>query len=217
MGAFWGGIAATSVAAVWVAKQHPDFARCIGRQQRHDMGKMTFGYTVFWTYLFWSQYIVIWYGKLPWEQAWVIRRAAPPWGTLSALVIVMCFVIPFAGLLGRAPKIRPGMLAAFATVILVALWLERYVLLAPSLWVEGDPTFSIWHPLIALMFAGPFLISVRWFLSTFPVIQVWQPFGPPESLEAERHELGVPIHHGGERLGPGTWSAGDPKDSEHRH
>jgi hypothetical protein len=216
MGAFWCGLAATAVAGVWVANQHPDFHRSIGRQQRHDIGKMTFGFTVFWTYLFWSQYIVIWYGKLPWEQAWVVRRAAMPWGTMSALVIVMCFVVPFAGLLGRAPKLRPGMLAAFSTVILVALWLERYVLLAPSVHREGDPVFSIWHPLIALMFAGPFLLALRWFWSTFPVIQVWQPLGPPESLEAERHELGVPVRHGGERLGPGTWGMGPVDDAEHR-
>ena len=38
----------------------------------------------------------------------------------------------------------------------------------------------------------------------------------PESLEAERHDLGVPIRAGGERLGPGTWVAGDVPDAEHR-
>ena len=59
---------------------HPDFRTSMGLQQRHDLGKLAFGFTVFWTYLFWSQYIVIWYGKLPWEQAWMVRRAGAPWG-----------------------------------------------------------------------------------------------------------------------------------------
>ena len=216
MGAFWGGLALTSVSLVWVSNQHPDFARCIGRQQRHDIGMMAFGYTVFWAYTFWSQWIVIWYGKLPWEQAWMIRRAGEPWGPLSLMVIVLCFVIPFAGLIGRVPKLRPGMLAAFTSVILTGLWLERYMLVAPSIHREGDPIFSIWHPLIALMFAGPFLLAIRWFWSTFPTVQVWQPFQAPESLEAERHDLGVPVRHGGERLGPGTWGGPEVHDAEHR-
>jgi hypothetical protein len=90
------------------------------------------------------------------------------------------------------------------------------MLVAPALYQEGDPTFGLWHPLIALLFLGPFLFALRWFWSTFPVIQVWQPFAPPESLEAERHDLGVPVRHGGERLGPGTWSGPDIEDAEHR-
>ncbi|HKJ89334.1 MAG TPA: hypothetical protein VKA48_12605, partial [Gammaproteobacteria bacterium] len=69
MGAFWGGAALTAMAVVWVRTRHPDFARLMGPQQRHDLGKLAFAFCVFWGYLFWSQYLVIWYGKLPWEQA----------------------------------------------------------------------------------------------------------------------------------------------------
>jgi hypothetical protein len=186
MGAFWSGIAVTAVTMVWLRKHHVDFRNAMGLQQRHDLGKLAFGFTVFWAYLFWSQYIVIWYGKLPWEQAWMIHRLDAPWGPLSALVLVLCFVIPFAGLLGRVTKMKPALLATFTGVILVGLWLERYMLIAPSLHSEGEPIFTIWHPLITLLFLGPFLFSVRWFLSTFPVIQVWQPLSMPEMLEAER-------------------------------
>jgi len=215
MGAFWGGIAATALSVAWLGRQHPDFKRTMGIQQRHDLGKLAFGFSVFWTYLFWSQYIVIWYGKLPWEQAWMIRRLGPTWGFLSVTVLVLCFIVPFIGLIGRARKINPTSLGIFTGIILVGLWLERYVVLAPSVHHEGDPVFGIWHPLIALLFAGPFLFALRWFWSTFPLIQAWQPMSPPESIEAERHELGVPVGRPAERLGPGTWSGSDAKDAEH--
>jgi hypothetical protein len=185
MGAFWIGIAATALWSVYLRTQHQDFHRNIGLQQRHDIGKLTFGFCVFWTYLFFSQYIVIWYGKLPWEQAWIIRRSDEVWGGLSGLVILLCFVIPFAGLIGRKPKTKPVLLAFFTSVILVGMWLERYVMLAPSLHHEGDPIFTIWQPLIGLMFLGLYLGSVRWFLTTFPAIQVWQPMIDPETREAE--------------------------------
>jgi hypothetical protein len=214
MGATWGGTALTALVSMWLVRQHTDFDVAIGRRQRHDLGMLAFGFTIFWAYEFWSHYLVIWYGKLPWEQAWMIRRAEAPWGGMSALTIVLCFVLPFIGLVSRTPKLKPALLSTFTGVILLGLWFERYMLLAPSLYQEGDPVFGIWHPLIALLFLGPFLFAIRWFWATFPVLQVWQPFAPPESLEAERHDLGVPVRHGGERLGPGTWSGPDMKDAE---
>jgi hypothetical protein len=185
MGAFWGGIAATALWSMYLRTKHKDFQHLIGLQQRHDIGKLTFAFCVLWTYLFFSQYIVIWYGKLRWEQAWIIRRSGEDWGAFSATVIVLCFIVPFAGLIGRKPKMKPPLLAFFASVILFGLWLERYAMLAPSLHHAGDPIFSIWQPLTGLFFLGLYLGAVRWFLSTFPAMQAWQPMVDAETVEAE--------------------------------
>ena len=185
MGALWGGFAATAVIAVWLKGRDPVFDEHVGRSQLWDLGKLTFAFAVFWTYLFWSQYLVIWYGKLQWEQAWINTRVAEPWGGFSAAVIVMCFVVPFAGLLGVRPKQTPRILQTFALLVLAGLWLWHYMLIFPSLHHEGDPAFSLATPLIGMMFLGLFLIAVRWFLATFPAVQVWQPQVDPEPLEAE--------------------------------
>ena len=193
MGAFWTGIAGTALWSLYLRTQDTAFENHIGLQQRWDLGKLSFAFCVFWTYLFFSQYIVIWYGKLPWEQAWIIRRSDPPWGAYSVLVIVLCFIIPFAGLIGRKPKMKPALLATFTSIILFGVWLERYGMVAPSLYHEGDPIFTIWQPLIGLMFLGLYILAVRWFLSTFPAIQVWQPMVDAETLEAEV-AVEVPSH-----------------------
>ena len=185
MGALWGGFAATAVIAVFLRQLSPVMKEHVGKSQLWDLGKLTFAFAVFWTYLFWSQYIVIWYGKLPWEQAWVVTRVGEPWGGLSAAVILMCFVVPFAGLLGARPKRTPRILQTFAMVVLTGLWIWHYMLIFPSLHHAGDPAFSAATPLIGLMFLGLFLIAVRWFLATFPGIQLWQPPVDPEPLEAE--------------------------------
>ncbi|MCY3547592.1 MAG: hypothetical protein F4Z31_12090 [Gemmatimonadetes bacterium] len=185
MGALWGGFAATAVAAVLLRRRDAVFGEHVGTSALWDLGKLTFAFAVFWTYLFFSQYIVIWYGKLQWEQAWINTRAGDPWGGLSATVIVLCFVVPFAGLLGARPKKTPIILQTFATVVLAGLWLWHYMLIFPSLHHEGDPVFSVATPLIGLMFLGLFLMAVRWFLATFPAVQMWQPETDPEPLEAE--------------------------------
>jgi hypothetical protein len=185
MGAFWGGIASTALWSLYLRTKDAHVEKHIGLQQRWDLGKLSFAFCVFWTYLFFSQYIVIWYGKLPWEQAWIIRRSGEAWGGYSSTVIVLCFVLPFAGLIGRKPKMKPGLLAFFTAIILTGLWMEKYGMVAPSLHPEGDPVFTIWQPLIGLMFLGLYLGAVRWFLTTFPMIQVWQPMVDPETVEVE--------------------------------
>ena len=184
MGAFWGGVAATAWATVYAKSKDPDLNKLMGPQQLHDLGKLSFAFSIFWAYLFFSQYLVIWYGKLPWEQAWIIHRAEAPWGTLSALTFVLCFVVPFAGLLGLKAKLTPWILRLFTTVILIGLWMERYLMVVPSIH-DGDPTITLLEPAIGLLFLGLFLWSVRWFLSTFPAVQIWQPMVEPESFEAE--------------------------------
>ena len=185
MGAFWGGIGATALVSVLLKRKSVFADEHISAYQLHDLGKLTFAFSVFWTYLFFSQYLVIWYGKLPSEQEWIVHRSGAEWGPLGLLVIVLCFVVPFAALIGRKPKTMPSWLGGIAVLTLLGLWLERYMLVAPSLHVAGAPTITIWEPLIALGFLGLFWGVAHWFLSTFPMIQLWQPRPDPEMLEAE--------------------------------
>ena len=62
---YWSGIAATAVAVTLLKRGDGLLNKAMGRQQLHDLGKLTFAFCVFWTYLFFAQYLVIWYGKLP--------------------------------------------------------------------------------------------------------------------------------------------------------
>ena len=79
----------------------------------------------------------------------------------------------------------PNWFGGIALLALLGLWLERFILIAPSLHEPGTATITLWEPLIALGFLGLFAASTRWFLTTFPVIQVWQPSQDPEMLEGE--------------------------------
>lgn len=191
MGAFWSGIAATAVAVIFLKKRDEVANKAMGRQQLHDLGKLTFAFSVFWTYLFFAQYLVIWYAKLPSEQLWIIHRAEEPWGKWSALLIVMCFIIPFAGLIGRKAKMTPVVFRTIALVLLGGLWLEKHLMVAPSVRSHDTPTLGATEFLVALMFLGIFLFTVRWFLSTFPLMQVWQPMVDPETFEVEVAGRGV--------------------------
>jgi hypothetical protein len=186
MGGFLGGIMATAIVTI-ALRDRLRLHDWILPSTLHDLGKLGFGFTVFWGYLFFSQYIVIWYGLLPLEQSFVIHRFTPPFRLIAQLVGLFIFVIPFFGLMGVTAKRTPGIFVTFACVSLFGLWLERYMLIYPSLWI-GTATLPFgWQEVgLLLFFAGLFLASIGWFLTRFPLFQIWQ---PASELELE----GIPV------------------------
>jgi hypothetical protein len=149
---------------------HLGVADLVSPKQRHDLGKLCFGFTVFWTYLMWAQFLVIWYGNMPEETGFVFSRLWGRWLPIGWAVGLGMFIIPFFGLLGVAPKKTRPVFAFFATVSLVALWLERYLLVMPS--VTALPGPVIGGPEIGptLLFIGLYLLAYALFARTFPMV-----------------------------------------------
>lgn len=158
----------------------------ISPKQRHDLGKMIFGFTVFWTYLMWAQYLVIWYGNLPEETGFVFSRLWGPWRPIGAAVGVGMFLIPFSGLLGVAPKKNRVTLGLFAAISLVALWLERYLLVLPSITPEHSPPAGWPEAAATLLMGGLFLLCYALFARTFPMVS---PRLAEVTLDREVHHL----------------------------
>jgi hypothetical protein len=142
----------------------------ISDKQRHDLGKLCFGFTIFWTYLMWAQFLVIWYGNLPEETGFVFARLWGEWRPIGVAVGMGVFVIPFAALLGVAPKKAPMTLGFIALISLCALWLERYLLITPSITMESGPVFGLPEAGPFLMFIGLFLTCYAMFAKIFPMV-----------------------------------------------
>jgi Ni/Fe-hydrogenase subunit HybB-like protein len=154
----------------------------------HDLGKLCFGFTVFWAYLFFSQFIVIWYGNMPEETSFMMLRiAAQPWRPIGILMVVLVFVVPFWGLMGVVPKKTPAILGTFAVISLVGLWLDRWVFVVPSI-VEGAARAPLGWPelLVTIGFAGVWGLAHLWFAQRYPIIS-------PRLLQRIEDEAGA--HH----------------------
>jgi len=144
-------------------------ADLISPKQRHDLGKLCFGFTVFWTYLMWAQFQVIWYGNLPEETGFVFSRLWGHWWSVGKLVFVGMFVVPFIGLLGVGPKKTRLTLGFFAAVSLTALWLERYLMVVPSVTALDGPIFGLPEAAPTLLFGGLYLLTYALFARSFPM------------------------------------------------
>ena len=170
MGAFLTGIAMTAFLATRVRTGF-GLESYINSSHFWDVGKIAFGFSIFWVYQFWSQYLPIWYANLPEETGWVFLRFEPPWRGLAFTVFGFVFLLPFLGLMNMYTKKSPFWLALFSLIILSGMWMERHILVMPSLnpdvrWV-GVPEIGI-----TIGFLGVFGWAVQGFLAKYPAVKV---------------------------------------------
>ncbi len=132
-----------------------------------DVAKLQFAMSIMWMYFFWSQYLVIWYGNVPIETRFFVKRVfVQPWQTLGWVVLVVGWLIPFAYLLmrltGRPPQ-RHTPLVVVAVIGLVAIFLERVFVVFPVGLLGAGLPFGLRDLAITVGFLGLFLLSRRWF------------------------------------------------------
>ncbi len=170
MGAFLNGIAMTGLLATRLRRRYR-LEAYVTPDHFQDVGKLLFSFSIFWVYLFWSQYLVIWYGNIPEETWWVFLRFEDPWRRLAFTVFGLVFLIPFVGVMNAATKRSPFWLAGFSIVVLVGMWLERHLLILPS--IQPD---RVWLGLpeigVGLGFLGVFGLAVQGFLAKYPAVKV---------------------------------------------
>jgi len=107
----------------------------------HDLGKLLFGFVVFWAYIAFSQLMLQWYANIPEETHWFVARENHGWGWVGLVLIFGNFLLPFLVLLSRSPKRRPAVLAAAAGWLLVMHLVDLYWLVMPA----GSPADAAPH------------------------------------------------------------------------
>ncbi len=97
----------------------------------HDLGTLLFSFSSFWMYIWFCQYLVIWYTNHPEETAWFQRRMEGHWPVLLLIALALNWGIPFAVLLFRDTKRSPIILATVAVVVLAGRWVDLFVMIFP--------------------------------------------------------------------------------------
>ncbi len=198
-GMFQSGLALTILIVLWM-RDRGDFGDYLGERQIHDLGQLLFGFTVFYAYIGFSQFLLIWYANIPEEALWYVTRGTPPdistgWDAFSLILPIAKFILPFFILLPQAHKKNKNNILRFVAAWLMFMQLYEvwyWVAPTPHHGVEGWATApSVVHALIefgvAIGFIGLFLNVVFRHLTKHPVIPVKDPF---------LHEAVKGHHHG---------------------
>ena len=102
------------------------------KEHLHDLGKFVFAFSIFWTYLWFSQFMLIWYANMPEETIYFKPRLQGPYRTIFFLNLIINFVAPLLILMKRSAKRNYGTITMMALLILFGHWLDFYQMVMPT-------------------------------------------------------------------------------------
>jgi hypothetical protein len=107
------------------------------KEHTHDLGKYVFGFSVFWTYLWFSQFMLIWYANNGEETQYYFLRFEQ-FRPVFFLNLIINFVIPFLSLMMNSAKRAKGTLGFMAGLVLLGHWLDYYQMIKPGVWYNWE-------------------------------------------------------------------------------
>jgi len=172
--------AITTIALVTLYLKSKGALEYVNTSHIHDLAKFMFGFSVFWTYLWFSQYMLIWYANIPEEVTYYITRIEmynlPFFGA-----VVMNFVFPLLILINTDFKRISWVLVMAGVVILVGHYLDFFIMIMPG--TVGDRWFiGISEIASILFFLGLFIYVVFTAMTKVPLLPKRNPF-----IEESKH------------------------------
>ncbi len=170
----------TTIALVTIYLKSQGYLTKVNNNHMHDLAKFMFGVSVFWAYLWFSQFMLIWYANIPEEVTYFVTRIEdyplPFWGML-----VTNLIFPFFVLMNSDYKRINWLIVMTGLVILFGHYLDFYNMIMPA--TVGDQWY-IGIPEIGgiMFFAGLFIYVVLNTISKVPL----EPSGDPLFKESEK-------------------------------
>lgn len=131
MESFYSGLAITGIIAAIYLQTKAANAEDMGKVMR-DAAVFMFGFALAWAGLYYGQFLVIWYGNIPWETSFfAVRMAYSPYREMMYLIIFILFIFPFVALLARKFKSSGIWVASVSVIVIIGLLIERVFYILP--------------------------------------------------------------------------------------
>jgi hypothetical protein len=172
-GLFQGSLALLVLMIIYVRRA--GFVRgYINDEHMHDVAKFTKGFTVFWAYIAFSQFMLIWYANIPEETEFFILRATEGWMAISMALLIFKFVVPFLLLLPRAAKRNENHLILVCSLLVVMQYLDVYWMVYPNFF-NNHVTFGFYEIAMLLLFVGIFMLLTMKFFQKNNLVAIKDP------------------------------------------
>lgn len=164
----------TVIAMITIYLKSKGLMEFVNDSHLHDLAKFMFAISVFWTYLWFSQFMLIWYANIPEEVTYFVTRIEdynlPFFG-----MIILNFIFPFLVLMNSDYKRVPWFIVMAGIVILFGHYIDVFNMIMPA--TVGDRWFiGIVEISAILLFLGLFIFIVFYALSKAPLLAKGNPF-----------------------------------------
>lgn len=141
----------------------------VGKEHVHDLGKLMFAFSIFWTYTWFSQFMLIWYSNIPEETTYFKIRMQGPYSIIWFSVFILSFIAPILILMSRPSKRNYFTLTFMAMIIFFAHWLDFFQMITPGTLLQN--WHLNWYEVgVACGFIGTLMLSVGTSLSKHPLV-----------------------------------------------
>ena len=141
----------------------------------HDIGKFMFAFSIFWTYLWFSQYMLIWYANIPEETGYFKIRVQGPFRGIFFLNLVLNFVCPLLILMKKSSKRNYTLLTFMAILIIFGHWIDFWQMVMPGT-LQDKAELMPFEFGIAALFIGIIMWRVGDYFSKYPLTAKNHPF-----------------------------------------
>lgn len=152
----------------------------------HDLGKFMFAFSIFWTYIWIAQYLLIWYAQIPEEVYYYQVRLMDKWKPFFYGNLVLNFIVPFFGLMSRDAKRNYKFIVIVALVILVGHFNDVWFMIMPGT-IGSLASIGLLEVGMFILFAGIFIFWLLRSLTKKPLV----PINHPYIEESAHHDVGV--------------------------
>jgi len=172
-GVFLSGLAMTTIFVI-VLKRSGGAGSFFTDAHLLNLGKYLFAFSTFWMYIWFSQYLLIWYANIPEEVVYLVKRQEGSWVIFTVVNVAFNWLIPFVVLLPRWTKRNEGLLLKICIIILIGHWIDLFWMILPPFMADA-PVFNVWEfaPLAAAL--SLFLFAALRTLSRHSVIPTGDP------------------------------------------
>jgi hypothetical protein len=158
------------IAFIAVLLKENGYLKIVNENHLHDLGKFIWGFSIFWTYIWFSQFLLIYYANIPEETIYFIERLhSDTYVGYFFINLILNFFLPFLLLMTRQAKRHSRILKVVCPIIIFGHWIDFFLMVTPGT-MKDNGGFGLLEIGTILIFGSAFLFVVLSNLAKHPLI-----------------------------------------------
>jgi len=174
--ASWWVTGLATITFIVVSLKNAGYLKMVTSNHLHDLGKFVFAFSIFWTYIWFGQFLLIYYANIPEETVYFISRMkTAPYSWIFYANLILNFVLPFLLLMPREAKRFGSTLQLVSVIVIIGHWFDFYNMVTPAV-MKNEGGIGFLEIGLALTFAAVYLFVVLSALSKIQLVAKHHPF-----------------------------------------